>query len=79
MASSTYVSLHRTVSAYIDSAKAHEVIARQMAKCGATETTLEAEGLKKIAHMVSGAAGLYVADPRRRMDLARDIATLAGV
>lgn len=79
MATSTYLSLHKAVGAYIDGAKAREVISRQMVKCGATEETLDPESLKKIAHMVAGAAGLYVADPKRRMDLARNIATLAGV
>ena len=79
MATRTYLNLLETVSVYVDEAKAREVIARQLAKCGATEVTLETENLKKIAHMVAGAAGLYVADPRQRMELARKIAVLAGV
>jgi len=78
MASSTYLSLLKAVSAYVDEAKAREVLGRQMAKCGATADTLDAENFKKIAHMVAGAAGLYVTDPARRVELARKIATLAG-
>ena len=79
MATSIYLSLLKTVSGYVDETKAREVIGRQLAKCGATEDTLEAENFKKIAHMVAGAAGLYVADPGRRRDLAKRIAVLAGV
>jgi hypothetical protein len=79
MATSTYLSLLKTVSAYVDEPKARQVIARQMAKCNATEVTLEVESLKNIAHMVAGAAGLYVADPKLRMELARKISVLAGL
>jgi hypothetical protein len=78
MATSAYLGLLRMVSGYVDEGKAREVIARQMTKCGATPETLEGENLKKIAHMVAGAAGLYVADPRLRMELARKISGLAG-
>jgi len=79
MATSVYLGLLKTVSAYVNENKAREVISRQMAKCGATPETLDSEGFKKIAHMVSGAAGLYVADPARRMELARKVAVSAGV
>jgi hypothetical protein len=66
------------VSDYVNETKAREVIGRQMAKCGATPETLDLEGLKKISHMVAGAAGLYVADQIRRPELAKKIALLAG-
>jgi hypothetical protein len=79
MPTSTYLGLLKTVSGYVDENKAREIIGRQLAKCGATEETLAAESLKTIAHMVAGAAGLYVADSRQRMELARKIAVLAGV
>jgi len=78
MASSVYLGLLKIVSGYVNETKAREVIGRQIAKCGATPETLDAESLKKIVHMVAGAAGLYVADPSRRTDLAKKIAALAG-
>ena len=79
MASSVYLGLLKIVSGYVNETKAREVIARQMAKSGATPETLDAEGLKKISHMVAGAAGLYVAAATRRSDLAKKIAVLAGM
>ena len=78
MATSLYLNLLKTVSDYVSETKAREVIGRQIAKCGATPETLDAESLKKIVHMVAGAAGLYVADAARRTDLAKKIAVLAG-
>jgi hypothetical protein len=59
--------------------KESELIAGQLAKCGATEETFGGEHFKKIAHTVAGAAGLYVADPKLRMELARKITVLAGI
>jgi hypothetical protein len=78
MATSLYLNLLKTVSDYVNETKAREVIGRQMAKCGATPETLDVESLKKISHMVAGAAGLYVADQSHRPELTKKIALLAG-
>ena len=79
MASSTYAALLRTVSAYVEENKAREVISRQLLKCNATPETLNGESLKSIAHLLSGAAGLYVADRVQRTEPANKISTLAGL
>jgi hypothetical protein len=79
MPSSTYLTLLSTVSAFVDETKAREVIGRQLVKCGATPETLTVENLKNIAHLLSGAAGLYVADKAQRAELVRKIAALAGM
>jgi len=78
MATDTYLDLLGIVSGYLADAKAREVIARQMAKCGSTPETLQPTDLKKISQMVAGAAGLYVADPNQRRDLARKVEGLVS-
>jgi hypothetical protein len=72
-------SLLKTVGGYVNETEARKVIGRQMAKSGATPESLDAESLKKIAYVVAGPAGLYVAEVTRRSDLAKKIAVLAGM
>ncbi len=79
MPSSTYVSLLNTVRPFVEETKAREVIGRQLQKCNATPETITLEQLKSIAHLLSGAMGLYVADKAQRAELAGKIAALAGL
>jgi hypothetical protein len=78
MPSNTYLNLLNLVSAYVDKAKAEEVIGRQLPKCAATPETLSVAGLKDIAQLVAGACGLYVADKGRRAELAERISRMAS-
>ncbi len=78
MPSSTYTTLLTTISAYVDKAKAEEVIGRQLPQCGATLDTLTPDGMKKIATFVAGSVSLYVADAAKRAELVDKIKKLGA-
>jgi hypothetical protein len=77
MPSPLYIKLLATTGQYVDAKKAEEVIARQLAKCGATTDTFAATHLEAIKLMISGALGLYVPDAAKRDELLGKLKSLA--
>lgn len=78
MPSTIYTRLLNTINPYLDSAKAIEVVARQLPLSGQTADTLNLEGLKKMASSVSGSVSLYVADKAKREELVEALKKLVA-
>ncbi|MDA0207268.1 MAG: hypothetical protein O3A53_10425 [Acidobacteria bacterium] len=77
MPSPLYIKLLATTGPYVDAKKAEEVIARQLAKCGATADTFAATHLEAIKLLICGSLGLYVPDVGKREELVGKLKSLA--
>lgn len=77
MPSPTFTKVLSTVSAFIDKAKAEDIIKRQIATCAATPESFSAAELKKTAKLIAGASALYVQDAARRQELISKVEALA--
>jgi len=72
-----YSTLLSTAGAYIDSAKAVDILGRQLARCSATPDNFGPEHLKAVKLHISGALALYVPDKVKREQLTAKIEALA--
>lgn len=78
MPSPTYASLVSTVSAYIDGAKAKDIVDRQLRSVGTDADSMTKADLGKLLVALTTATKLYVSDKDRRDEMAVRIGKLAA-
>jgi hypothetical protein len=75
MPSPAYNLLLNTVSSYVDSKKAAEVLSRQLSACSLTADSIAASDIKANCTRFSTAFSLYVSDSNKRDELKAKLAT----